>query len=60
MADPVEDVGTALQKMRSVGCRHLPVVDHGNLVGMISLRDLLQVDGETNRARGRDSQFEAP
>jgi len=26
-------------------------VKGGNLIGMISIRDLLQVDGETNRAR---------
>ncbi len=53
VADPVEDVGTALQKMKSIGCRHLPVLDHGNLVGMISLRDLLVVDGETSREKAR-------
>jgi CBS domain-containing protein len=33
-----------LRKMKQAGCRHLPVVDAGNLVGMVSLRDLLQVD----------------
>ncbi len=34
----------AVRKMKQVGCRHLPVVDGDRLVGMISLRDLLQID----------------
>ena len=52
VADPSEDVNDALQKMHSLGCRHLPVVEDGkNLVGMISLRDLLQVEGEVSRQR---------
>jgi predicted transcriptional regulator len=50
-ADPIDDVNMALQKMHTLGCRHLPVVKEGNLVGMISLRDLLQVERETNAAR---------
>ncbi len=51
VADPREDLESALQKMNSQGCRHLPVVDRGNLIGMISLRDLLQVDDDDNRER---------
>ena len=33
-----------LRKMRQAGCRHLPVVEGDRLVGMVSQRDLLQVD----------------
>ena len=33
-----------LRKMKQAGCRHLPVVSAGALVGMVSQRDLLQVD----------------
>src|SRR5205085_6198337 len=33
---PDDDINDALQKMHSVGCRHLPVVDSGNLLGMSS------------------------
>lgn len=51
VADPVEDVDAALRKMNTLGCRHLPVVTGGNLVGMISIRDLLRVDGDTSRER---------
>ena len=51
VGSPTEDVEKALQKMSLVGCRHLPVVQDGNLVGMISLRDLLEVDDTLNRAR---------
>ncbi|HEX8152204.1 MAG TPA: CBS domain-containing protein, partial [Thermoanaerobaculia bacterium] len=40
VCDPQENVNDALQKMATLGCRHLPVVDNGNLIGMISLRDL--------------------
>ena len=35
---------SGLKKMKQARCRHLPVVDDGQLLGMISLRDLLQVD----------------
>jgi CBS domain-containing protein len=51
VADPIDDVSSAVQKMHLLGCRHLPVVDHGNLLGMISLRDLLQIDGDASRDR---------
>ena len=51
VAEPLDNIDSALQKMYSLGCRHLPVVDRGNLVGMISLRDLLQIDDETNKEK---------
>src|SRR5438034_8491467 len=51
VANPIDDITTALQKMHAVGCRHLPVVESGNLVGMISLRDLLEIDDDTQRKR---------
>jgi CBS domain-containing protein len=50
-AHPEEAIDSALQKMQSLGCRHLPVVDEGNLIGMLSLRDLLKSDDDNNRAR---------
>lgn len=33
-----------LRKMKQAGCRHLPVVEGDRLVGMVSQRDLLQLD----------------
>jgi CBS domain-containing protein len=33
-----------VRKMKQAGCRHLPVVDEERLLGMVSLRDLLQID----------------
>jgi CBS domain-containing protein len=33
-----------LRRMKQAGCRHLPVVDEDRLVGMVSQRDLLQID----------------
>lgn len=51
VADPRENVDAAIQKMHSIGSRHLPVVHDGKLVGMISIRDLLEVDDAQQRAK---------
>jgi CBS domain-containing protein len=51
VADPGEDVDQALQKMHSIHARHLPVVEDGKLVGMVSIRDLLEVDDAQQRAK---------
>jgi CBS domain-containing protein len=51
VADAGDHVDAALQKMYDCKCRHLPVVRGGKLIGMLSIRDLLQVDDETNRQK---------
>jgi CBS domain-containing protein len=51
VAGPSDDINDALQMMHSRNCRHLPVVQGGKLVGMISIRDLLQIDDDANRAK---------
>jgi len=51
VASPADDINEGLQKMRDCKCRHLPVVQDGTLVGMISIRDLLQIDDDANRAK---------
>lgn len=49
MTSPVESIdvatplATALTTMRERGYRHMPVTDHDNPVGVISLRDLMRV-----------------
>jgi CBS domain-containing protein len=53
VAAPSEDLHSAIQKMHSIGSRHLPVVDDGQLVGMLSIRDLLEVDERDQRARAK-------
>jgi CBS domain-containing protein len=35
-----DDSLVAATKMLAIGCRHLPVLDDGKLVGMVALRDL--------------------
>lgn len=37
---PDETAGDALERMSRGGYRHLPVVDQGKLVGMVSVRDI--------------------
>ena len=37
---PDADSGDALQTMLDQGFRHLPVVEHGKVVGIVSMRDL--------------------
>lgn len=37
-----EHVSACMERMKSVGCRHLPVVVDGRVIGMVSLRDLLR------------------
>jgi CBS domain-containing protein len=44
VAKPEDSHDDGLRKMKQAGCRHLPVVEGDRYVGMVSLRDLLQVD----------------
>jgi CBS domain-containing protein len=53
VADPSERVEQALQKMHSIHARHLPVVENGKLVGMVSIRDLLEVDDAQQREKAK-------
>ena len=50
-ASPEDGIADCLEKMYALKCRHLPVVTNGKLTGMISLRDLLQVDYQRARAK---------
>ena len=37
-----EHVDQCIEKMKSVGCRHLPVLAEDRVIGMVSMRDLLR------------------
>lgn len=43
--EPDTGVEEAAAMMITVGCRHLPVREHGAIVGVLSARDLLAVEG---------------
>lgn len=40
---PGMDVLDAIRLMRDAGVRHLPVMDEGNMVGFITLKDILKI-----------------
>ena len=40
-AGPGDERAFAMLKMEQIGCRHLPIVQHGAVVDMLSIRDLL-------------------
>lgn len=43
-ASPAETTRECVERMKSLHCRHLPVVDGDRLIGMVSFRDLLEID----------------
>lgn len=51
-AGPEEDSSVVAARMAERGVRHLPVVDRGHLVGMVSARDLLIVEATPPVPRG--------
>jgi len=49
-----DKVDVCEEKMRSAGCRHLPVLAQGRVIGMISMRDLLRDELEEERSDARE------
>ena len=47
-ADESATVGMAMELMRRCGCRHLPVMRNNQVVGFISMRDLMLHELEQN------------
>ena len=52
-ANPSDTRKSALVKMQTLGCRHLPILMDGQLVDMISIRDLL-----FDEIKERDSEID--
>jgi CBS domain-containing protein len=50
VADAEEDYQSAIHKMDQANVRHLPVVSEGQLVSMLSIRDLLRLNMEDKDA----------
>jgi CBS domain-containing protein len=50
--EPDVDAEDALRTMLDNGFRHLPVVDHGKVVGIVSIRDLMRVALDDRSPRG--------
>lgn len=48
-----ESVDQCLEKMQGAGCRHLPVVQDGRVISMLSMRDLLrdEIEEQTEEIR---------
>lgn len=46
IASPDDTCEDAISKMRQARCRHLPVLESNKLLGLVSLRDLLEVDAD--------------
>jgi CBS domain-containing protein len=46
-----DDSSVAATRMLAIGCRHLPVMDGPNLVGMVSAQDLLLLAARTEAER---------
>jgi CBS domain-containing protein len=44
VANASDSCEECLEKMKKVGCRHLPIVEDDDLIGIISIRDLLLHD----------------
>ena len=53
-SSPDEGRQSAIRKMKSVGCRHLPIVVNETVIDMLSMRDLLNEELEE-----RDREIEA-
>ncbi len=53
-ADVMDDSFAVAERMANRGFRHLPVMEHGRLIGMVSARDLLRLQARPRiRRRAR-------
>lgn len=54
IACPDDDYQSAMRKMDQANIRHLPIVSGGQLISMLSIRDLMRVDMERMTEEIRD------
>jgi CBS domain-containing protein len=54
VADADDDCQSAMRKMDQANIRHLPVVEGGRLLSMLSIRDLMRVDLD---AKGEELRY---
>ncbi|HYP27717.1 MAG TPA: CBS domain-containing protein [Blastocatellia bacterium] len=46
IAGPEDSCEEGISKMRQAKCRHIPVLEENKFLGLVSLRDLLEVDAD--------------
>jgi CBS domain-containing protein len=51
-AEAEETLGEAARVMLELGVRHVPIVDHGHLLAVLSIRDLLAAEAAAEGDRG--------
>jgi CBS domain-containing protein len=49
---PSADISQALKKMRALNFRTLPVISKGNLIGIVTLKDILKIEPELYHQTG--------
>jgi CBS domain-containing protein len=57
IATPADDADYAIMVMKQKRIRHLPVVDNGKVVGVVSMRDLLDVQLDSCKTEVRYSKM---
>ena len=57
--DAARPIAEAYERMLRIGCRHLPVLAAGKLVGLVSLSGLYRLESRDSLARATRSAFDA-
>jgi len=60
VAKPTTTVGEVMEQMTTAGVRHIPVVDHGDLVGVINDRDIRMLSAAFLKDDSSRSALRAP
>ena len=57
--DASQPIAEAHRKMLAIGCRHLPLLSGGKLVGLVSQRGLYRLEARDSLARATRSAYDA-